>query len=267
MSALARSQDPNNGSLLARVCGMASRFLARQSRSKVQTLRNAPPIVTFTFDDVPASACELGAGILEKYGARGTFFVAGGNCGTTTAAGPARASIDQLRAVWSNGHEIGCHTYSHPTVRCMSFDEIDVELDRNQSVLRKIDSSIAVRNFAYPYGDLSIRTKRYLEDRFDSCRAGHPGINSGLADLGSLNAWPLENATLDRAKIAALIAETVQTNGWLIFCSHDVTEPPNRYGVSPDLLEWTVSTAKDAGCLLMTVADSLNFLNGLANDS
>ena len=34
-------------------------------------------MVTFTFDDVPVSACELGAGILESFGARGTFYVAG----------------------------------------------------------------------------------------------------------------------------------------------------------------------------------------------
>ena len=66
-------QDPNTGSLPRRVTNMASRFIARQSRSKVLPLRNAMPIVTFTFDDVPASACEQGAHILERHGARGLF--------------------------------------------------------------------------------------------------------------------------------------------------------------------------------------------------
>ena len=59
---------------------------------------------------------------------------------------------------------------------------------------------------------------------------------------------------VDRAKIAELIAATVRTRGWLIFYSHDVAEPPSRYGVSPELLEWTVGTAKRAGCVLATVA-------------
>jgi peptidoglycan/xylan/chitin deacetylase (PgdA/CDA1 family) len=137
-----------------------------------------------------------------------------------------------------------------------------MDLDRNQSVLRTIDSDIVVRNFAYPYGDLSVRSKRYLETRFDSCRSCHPGINCGVANLGALDAWALENASLDRAKIGALIAETVETRGWLIFYSHDVAERPNRYGVSPDLLEWAVSTAKRSGCALTTIADSLKRVSG-----
>ena len=77
------------------------------------------------------------------------------------------------------GHEIGCHTYSHPAIRALSLDEIGVELERNQAALEKRSTAnIVLRNFAYPYGDLSIRTKRYLESRFDSCRSGHPGINT-----------------------------------------------------------------------------------------
>jgi peptidoglycan/xylan/chitin deacetylase (PgdA/CDA1 family) len=260
------SQDPNSGSLPEKVTGMALRFLARQSRSKVLALGNAPPMVTFTFDDVPASACETGASILERYGARGTFYVAGSGCGTAGPGGPLRASIDQLKAIWANGHEIGCHTYSHPTVRRISLDELGLELDRNQSVLKKISSDLVVRNFAYPYGDLSVRAKRYLETRFDSCRSGHAGINNELVDLGALDAWPLENANLDRARIAELTAATVQTRGWLIFYSHDVAEQPSRYGVSPGLLEWAVSTAKQAGCTLTTIAGGLRLIRGRANE-
>jgi len=255
-------QDPNGGSLPMRLAAMASRFVARQCRSKVLTLGKAPPMVTFTFDDVPASACERGAPILERHGARGTFYVAGGGCGSAGADGPRRASIDQLRTIWANGHEIGCHTYSHPAIRYISFAELGSELDRNQSVLREIDSKIIVRNFAYPYGDISVRTKRYLESHFDSCRSTHAGINSGLADLGALDAWPLQNATLDRAKIAELIAKTAQTCGWLIFVSHDVAESPSKYGVSPDLLEWAVSTAKKSACVLTTIANAVKLVGG-----
>jgi peptidoglycan/xylan/chitin deacetylase (PgdA/CDA1 family) len=255
-------QDPNSGSLPGRVAGMASRFIARQSRSKVLRLDDVAPMVTFTFDDVPASACERGAGILEQYAARGTFFVAGGGCGTAAPHEPPRASIDKLRMVWQSGHEIGCHTYSHSAIRYISLDELGLELERNQAVLKQIDPAIVLRNFAYPYGDLSIKTKRYLEGCFDSCRSGHPGINSGSADLGGLDAWPLQNASIDQAKIAELIAETVRTRGWLIFYSHDVADKPSQYGVSPDLLEWAVGTAKEAGCVLTSMAGSLDLIRG-----
>jgi len=243
---------------------MALRFAARQFRTKPLASRNVQPMVTFTFDDVPASACEVGARILEQRGARGTFYVAGQSCGTTSPDGSQRASIDQLRKVWANGHEIGCHTYSHPAVRHISLDALSVELARNQAALNKINRGIVLRNFAYPYGDMSIRTKRYLESRFDSCRSSHAGINTGIADLGALSAWPLQDASLDRAKIVELIAQTVQTRGWLIFFSHDVVEQPGRYDASPGLLDWAVSTAKRSGCVLTTIAGGLELNDGAA---
>lgn len=256
----AEIHDPNTGWLPGRVASMASRFIARQSRSKVLPLHNLSPMVTFTFDDVPASACVVGAPVLEQYGAWATFFIAGRDCGAAQPDGAARASIDELRTVWRKGHEIGCHTYSHPAIRHLSLEEIGLELERNQAAIKTIDANAALRNFAYPYGDLSIRTKRYLEGRFNSCRSGHPGINRGIADLGALDAWPLQDALIDHAQVGELIAETVRTCGWLIFYSHDVADEPSQYGVSPDLLEWAVGTAKRAGCVLASVAQSLDLI-------
>jgi peptidoglycan/xylan/chitin deacetylase (PgdA/CDA1 family) len=239
---------------------MASRFIARQSRNKVLPLNNLAPIVTFTFDDVPASACVAGARILEQYGARATFFVAARDCGAAQPDGATRATIDELRTVWRNGHEIGCHTYSHPAIRYLSDEQINLELERNQAALREIHPEMELRNFAYPFGDISIRTKRHLEERFDTCRSGHPGINRGTADLGGLDAWPLQDALLDHAQVGELIAETARSRGWLIFYSHDVADEPSQYGVSPDLLEWAVASAKRSGCALASVADSLNLV-------
>jgi len=239
---------------------MASRFIARQSRSKVLPLNNLAPIVTFTFDDVPASACVAGARILEQYDARATFFVAARDCGGAQPDGATRATIDQLRTVWRNGHEIGCHTYSHPAIRHLSDEQIASELERNQAALKKIDPKAELRNFAYPFGDISVRTKRYLQGRFDSCRSGHPGINRGTADLGGLDAWPLQDALLNHAQVGELIAETVRSRGWLIFYSHDVADEPSRYGVSLDLLRWAVASAKRSGCALTSIADGLNLV-------
>jgi peptidoglycan/xylan/chitin deacetylase (PgdA/CDA1 family) len=252
--------DLDSSSLPAKIAGKASRFLARNIRSKSLVLRDTPPIVTFTFDDVPTSACDIGAGILAKYDARGTFYVAGRGCGEAGSGGPPLASIDQLRTLWGNGHEIGCHTYSHPAVSRISLGQLGVELECNQRALKNIDRDIKVRNFAYPYGDLTIRSKRYLEARFDSCRSVHPGINVGIADLGSLKAWPLESASVDREKISGLVARTIETNGWLIFYSHDVAERPSKYGVSPDLLQCAVDAAKKNGCVVATVAGALKLI-------
>ena len=258
--ALPRAEGP--GELLAgKISGKVSRFLARHTRTKVLAMRNAMPLITFTFDDVPASACRIGSAILDQHDARGTFYVSGGGCGAASPGGRL-ATTDQLGALHARGHEVGCHTYSHPPVSGIGHDELVADLERNRCFLRGVNSEIAVRNFAYPYGDLSFRTKRYLETRFDSCRSLLRGVNEGAADLGALKTCPLENATIDRQEIREFIAEAVKAKGWLIFSSHDVADPPSRFGVTPDLLAFAARASKDAGCRVVTIAGGLELAGG-----
>ena len=253
--------DPRDASLAGKISGKLSRFLARNIRTKTLAMRNTQPLVTFTFDDVAASACSVGAPMLERYNVRGTYYISGGGCGAASPGGRL-ATNDQMKSLHAKGHELGCHTYSHAAVASISSGELACELDQNQTFLRSIASGIIVRNFAYPYGDLSFRTKLYLEGRFDSCRSLIWGVNTGIVDLGALKTQALENASLDRRRIVELIAETVRTRGWLIFSSHDVNEEPSRFGVSPDLLEFALAAAREAGCFPVTVAEGLTFAAG-----
>jgi peptidoglycan/xylan/chitin deacetylase (PgdA/CDA1 family) len=260
---LSRSGQPESS--YAKMRGKVSRYLARNVATKKLAMRNTKPIISFTFDDVPASACDTGASILEQYGVRGTFYIAGAGFGRNSPVGML-AAPDQLRTIWLRGHEIGCQTHFHSAVSRLNRDELKLEFDRNQDALKKIDANISVRNFAYPYGDLSFGARRQLEALFDCCRSVDNGINSGTANLGALKSYPLENASLDRSRIAALIAETVRINGWLIFFSHDVGERPSRYGVRPDLFEYAVRTAHQSGCQLVTVSQALRLANGTATE-
>jgi peptidoglycan/xylan/chitin deacetylase (PgdA/CDA1 family) len=251
------------GTPYRKVVGKMSRFLARNVPTKKLTMRNTQPMVTFTFDDVPATACDLGVRLLERHGALGTFYVAGGGCERNSPVG-LLASIDQLRAVYSKGHEIGCQTFSHVAVSSLSRGELDLEYSRNQSALKRIDGNLPVRNFSYPYGDLSFRARLHLETLFDSCRSIDPGINAGLADLGLLKSCTLDNRSIDRAEISRLIADTVRINGWLIFLSHDVCDEPSRFGIQPDLLEFALHNAQQAGLQPVTISQALRIARGIA---
>lgn len=253
------------GTPYRKIVGKMSRFLARNVTTKKLAMRNARPLVTFTFDDVPATACDLGVGLLEKYGAHGTFYVAGSGCERDSPVGRL-ASIEQLKAVYAKGHEIGCQTFSHVPVSSLSRNEFEREWARNQSALKRIDANLPVRNFSYPYGDLSFRARLHLEALFDSCRSIDPGINTGVADLGLLKSCILDNSSIDRAEISRRVADTVRTNGWLIFLSHDVCDQPSRFGVRPDLLEFALRSAQLAGLQPATIAQALRLARGGAPD-
>jgi peptidoglycan/xylan/chitin deacetylase (PgdA/CDA1 family) len=165
----------------------------------------------------------------------------------------------------ARGHEIGCHTYSHRAVSELGRSELGEELDRNAAALRDICGGVAPRNFAFPYGDVTFGAKVWLERRFDSCRSTRPGLNVGTIDLGALRSWPLENASINRARIVKLLEQTVRRQGWLIFGSHGLEAMPGRFTITPDLFAFTVATAKAAGCRATTIAEGLRLAAGEAS--
>ena len=73
--------------------------------------------------------------------------------------------------------------------RLLATSELAGDLDRNRAALEAICAGNVVRNFAFPYGDISFGAKRYLERRFDTCRSVRLGLNVGSIDLGALRSW------------------------------------------------------------------------------
>ena len=69
-------------------------------------------MVSFTFDDFPASALENGGAILEQRGWRGTYYVATGLMDQSIEVGEA-FSAHHLETCAARGHEIGHHTFAH----------------------------------------------------------------------------------------------------------------------------------------------------------
>lgn len=219
-------------------------------------MRNRRPIVSFTFDDIDETAATNGARILQSYGICGTFYVAGGLCGTSHL-GWRFATRAAVRALSGSGHEIGCHTYSHPDVQTLDRARVDAELAANRNFLAALDEGIRLDNFAYPYGSVGLLQKAIVQERFHSCRGVRSGINTGRIDLGQLRAVRLYDTELDGAGIERLIGETRRSNGWLIFYTHDVAERPTAHGCSPALLDRAAASARRAGLACLTVREAL----------
>jgi peptidoglycan/xylan/chitin deacetylase (PgdA/CDA1 family) len=241
-----------------------SRRAARHYRSKPFVMRNSAPIVSFTFDDVPASAYANGAPILSECGVRGTFYVAAGTCGTKDEYWRV---IDraQVRALHDAGHEIGCHTFSHVAVDRLSALDLDEECGRNEALLRELCPGIAVTNFCYPFGRVSWPAKRRLEGRFDSCRGIYQDVNSGTVDLGLLRVIELYDNTLTLEKLDRVLRQTRERNGWLIFYAHDVAETPSAIGCTPRLLRATVEAVQNANMQCLPVRDALTAIGYARN--
>ena len=219
-------------------------------------LRNAAPMVSFTFDDLPKSAVTTGADLLEAHGARGTFYVSGGLVGVGTEDW-ATGDADDVLALHRRGHEIGCHTFSHQRACDLDEASLAAEIARNRDYFRALDPSIEIDTFAYPFGYGSFARKNLLKALFQTCRSIVPGVNTGSVDLQFLRAMPLIDRQIDRDGIERAFDEAQTNNGWLIFYTHDVADEPSPYGCSPALLHEALEAASRRKIPVLNMAEAL----------
>lgn len=245
------------GLIMAELRPVLFNRLSKVLGTKAMRMRNVRPIVCFTFDDIPHSAAKNGAGVLEAYEARGTFYVSGRLC-DSEENGTTFASSDDIALLNGHGHELGCHTYSHTPVSQLTFEGMAAEVHRNAEFMKRVCGNIVLGSFAYPFGDVSPARKFQVRSIFASCRGIHRGINAGVVDLALLKAVALYDQTIDRNQIARYIDDVRRRNGLLIFYTHDVNENPSAYGVSIQLLEFCVQQAKLAACDVLTVKDAIS---------
>ncbi len=217
----------------------------------------ATPVVSFTFDDVPDTALTAGAAILERYDARGTFYIAGGLAGRReadrTLIGPEGCA--ELRA---RGHELACHTFAHPNLRHLHGDALARDIARNRDYLAGIDPTRVPRNFAYPYTAGSFRARALLARQFRSARGGLKGVNRGRVDRTYLRGMPVEQPEESVLALRGVVDELVRNPGWLIFYAHDISDRPTPYGCTPLSFETLARHTRQAGCEILTVDAALD---------
>ncbi|WP_050977691.1 polysaccharide deacetylase family protein [Herbaspirillum lusitanum] len=235
-----------------------SRRLSQHAFRNLLPLQAEAGVVSFTFDDAPASACEAGAHALEHHGVRGTFYVAGGLTDGMEEGKPCHTR-EHLQTLLTNGHELGCHSYSH--IRCdnLSADALEKELDRNATFLAELGVDIAALNFAYPFGAYAYNAKRICSRRFRSSRVTSGGTHEHVADLNALKTHRLYDLPVDTENYETLLERTARSKGWLIVNTHDVESPPSRFGYTPERLEHAVAAALAAGCKVLPVNSAIDY--------
>jgi peptidoglycan/xylan/chitin deacetylase (PgdA/CDA1 family) len=210
------------------------------------------PMVSFVFDDAPASAAEVGAQILEERGMRGAYYIAAALEDSDAVTGR-MATREHVVRLAEAGHEIGCHTFTHLDCgQAAPFDAVE-DVARNAKALAAWGLPRPT-TFAYPFGDVAPATKRALAGRFALMRALHPGLVSEGADLNQAPAVGVEGPN-GEALAMKWLGRARRRRAWLILCTHDVSETPSPYGCTPQALMRLADAALDGGFEVVTVAE------------
>jgi peptidoglycan/xylan/chitin deacetylase (PgdA/CDA1 family) len=219
------------------------------------------PLISFSFDDFPESAFRTGGTILRHFGLNGTYYASLGLLGKDSESGRIFGSTD-LKLICKQGHELGCHTFSHchsGNTATRIFEEAIIE---NRNALRTLLPGAEFRAFAYPISCPRPLTKLRTSKYFMCCRGGGQTYNVGSTDLNNLAAFFLEKSRDAIRPVRDLIDQNRQARGWLIFATHDISDNPTPYGCTPTFFEEVVRCAVDSGACILPVVKALEVLMG-----
>jgi peptidoglycan/xylan/chitin deacetylase (PgdA/CDA1 family) len=242
------------GALIARARKGVSQRVTRNVSLWRRRSRLTAPLATFSFDDFPKSAWSKGGPLLERHGAKATYFVAGSLEGQTLD-GVQHFERGDLAAIAAAGHEIGCHTFDHMRVVFARKDEVEGTLARNADFVREA-AGVEMTSFAYPFGHVNLATKYLIAHRFTAARGIWGGQNAPSVDMAQVQAIPLESRSWDTTDFDGLIARAKASNGWLVFFGHDVDETPSPFGCTPAQLESVLKRVADAGIEMVSFKDA-----------
>ena len=224
------------------------RFRSRYAHKNVLPNPVGRSIITFGFDDCPASAIETALPMLEIEGWRATIYVACGLCETTNHLGLHMSEAD-IVASHQRGHEIADHTFSHINAKVRQSEDYLADIQKNQAALMALGLPPS-RHFAYPFGDVTTPIKAHLRRCFSTLRGVLPP-NSPDQDANFLPAMPLySGATIDAAleRIGKLEEEPI----WLNLFTHDVRDNPSAYGCTPKDFSRVMEAVKRSGATVLT---------------
>lgn len=183
--------------------------------------------VALTFDDGPSSAYTPKVlDILQRHGAKGTFFVLGSNA--------KRCSSIVARAA-AEGHEIGVHTWSHINMARSSMEKIDSEVSRTAEVIRSVTgkSPVVMRP---PYGAVNARIVNHMYDRY--------GMRSIL--------WDVDTQDWRRPGVSTVVSRAVnRAKPGSIILVHDI------HASTLAAIEGIVTGLQARGYTLVTVSELL----------
>jgi peptidoglycan/xylan/chitin deacetylase (PgdA/CDA1 family) len=225
------------------------------------SIRGKQPIVSFTFDDFPRSALSIGGAILKSRGFAGTYYIALGLLGKDSPSGQIAVRED-LREALLQGHELGCHTFSHFDAWYTDPKIFEDSIIKNRDTLRELVPEAQFKSFSYPLSLPRPAIKRAAARYFECCRAGGQSINSGTADLNQLSAYFLEKANGDIQAVKDVIDRNKVERGWIVFATHDVSPKPSPYGCTPEFFEEVVTYVVASGARILPVLQATRAIQG-----
>jgi|GEM_PF-3365983 len=212
-------------------------------------------MVSVTMDDSWLSQYTNALPIMDRYNIKGTFYTV-----TTYVADeyPDFMSLDQLKALKGDGHEIASHTVTHPDLTTLGSKKLNAELANSKAWLEN-NGLGPIYDFACPYGEYNSTTIAATKQYYISQRSGYDeGFNSpGAFDPYKIKVQIVVNTTT-LAEVSSWLAQAKADKTWLVLEYHQVDNSGDEYSLTPANFERQAQAIQASGVEAVTVKQALD---------
>lgn len=188
------------------------------------------PMVALTFDDGPGGYTDWLLDVLEENDVKATFFMLGSSIGYWE---------DTVCRAVEDGHEIASHTWDHPNLNSLSYEEISNEISDTRALIYEV-TGVDTMLMRPPYGNSDSRVVAMAEEE-------------GVA----LIKWSVD--TMDWSVLDAYaVYEHIMSHasdGAIILC-HDV------HRTTIEAMEMAIPALLEEGYQLVTITELLTCRGG-----
>lgn len=192
--------------------------------------------LSLSFDDARVSQVDVGAAVLDRHGAKATFYV----------MPPAvEKRLDGWKKMAAAGHEIGSHSVIHPCSgnfpfsRTRALEDYTVQKMRaelkeaRQSLRRQL--GVEAESFAYPCGQKFVgrgrATRSYVPVVAELHLTGRGWLDEapndpGYVDFAQLTGMEMDGREFDQ--ILPLIEKARESGQWLVLAGHEINRGGNQ---------------------------------------
>ena len=210
--------------------------------------------VSLTFDDGRYSQVDTGTVVLDRLGAKATFYV---------LPGPVAERLEAWKTAVANGHEIGNHSVRHPcsgnfvwarekALETYSLETMEQELLAANDQLERL---LGVRpvSYAYPCGQTfvgrGLETKSYVPVIAKHFSSGRGWLDEApndptYCDMARLTGMEMDGKDVEYVK--SLVEQARTGNHWLVLAGHDIGIG-GRQTTQIEMLEQLIPYLQDPG--------------------
>lgn len=210
-------------------------YVSRGSRKGLR------PSFVFIDDDGKKEVLTVLKPLLDSYGIKFTLAIITGRVGSS-----GYLTDDDILELYNDGIDIVSHTKTHPNLRTLSDEELDVELGESKSYLENL--GIPQKHLMYPYGTVNDRVIRKTKEYYDSACGTSAGINRSpimtyhLRRLAVGSYSPIGDSLED---YIPYIEEAIRTNAMCLFMTHIGETPEENIPLIGQIIDYVRSRGYD----------------------